>query len=161
MLSLPGFLRPKRSDCGHRIDVLPRVGGSHPRFLRWCRCCRMRSCARPRSSPGTRRCLQSAIEAQLHHAAQPRPMPADELIESLSVASTGAFQKASRGGGVVVHIASPSDTNSEGSGIRDKWPKEPKKCVTGCKFNAPKDVGAPNRSFFHAGFLTVLKKHRI
>ena len=57
--------------------------------------------------------LQSAIEAQLHHAAQACPMPADELIESLLVAGTGPFQKASRDGGVVVHIASPSDINSE------------------------------------------------
>jgi hypothetical protein len=47
--------------------------------------------------------LQPAIEAQINHAPQARPMPGKKLVQSLLIPGPGLFQKASRLRGVVVH----------------------------------------------------------
>src|SRR5437660_8136552 len=50
--------------------------------------------------------LQPAVQAQLHHAVQPSPVPGENLVQRALVPGTGLFQKTSGFSGVV-HCVSP------------------------------------------------------
>src|SRR5262245_53416809 len=58
--------------------------------------------------------LQAAVEAQLHHAPQARPMPGKKLIQSRLVAGTDLFQQVGGSVGVVDHEGNHQILTPEG-----------------------------------------------